>query len=385
MVGKCGRPGLFPGMIRFAIFGGLLLGLAGCTPEASQWDEQAPTSGRADQKSGPGPGKSAAENAVPAVPGQATPKVGSEPSPAAGQKPSPAPPPSGEPAPRGPGLEGFGPGPGGPGGGFFPGPQDPATLETVKAQIKASDEEWKVIGPKLRKVIAACLASETGIHRPGAMGNRVVRGGFGGRGPGGGPGFGPDSFSGPKDSAQGGFGPGGPGGRGPGRFGGPGPGGFGPPEGFGPPNAQRPDNGGTPAGPAPRTDKDGPSAGPRAGSPAGPGNSESAPAAKAQAPNAGPGGRGQPPVGGPGGAGGPPPGFGPPGFGGDSAISQALTELQAALAEAKTSPEQLREKVAAVRSARQKARAKFEAARKELLELLTADQEAVLVQLGYLE
>jgi hypothetical protein len=62
-----------------------------------------------------------------------------------------------------------------------------------------------------------------------------------------------------------------------------------------------------------------------------------------------------------------------------------MADLQTALADAKISPEQLQQKVAAVRLARQKARAKFEAAQKDLLELLAPDQEAVLVSLGYIE
>ena len=66
-------------------------------------------------------------------------------------------------------------------------------------------------------------------------------------------------------------------------------------------------------------------------------------------------------------------------------LSQALADLQTVLADAKVSPEQLKEKMAAVRLARQKAREKVEAARKDLLELLTLDQEAVLVSLGYID
>ena len=49
------------------------------------------------------------------------------------------------------------------------------------------------------------------------------------------------------------------------------------------------------------------------------------------------------------------------------------------------SPKQLNEKVAAVRAARKKAREKLEAVQKELLLLITADQEAVLVRLGYVD
>ena len=158
---------------------------------------------------------------------------------------------------------GFG-GPGGPGDPRVPGPGGPrfgpdgmqgiesgpggaasasGGLGSVKSQIRASDEEWKIIEPKLRKVIAARQAMETGMNagESGDIGGR--RGGFGGfggppgqgRGPGG-PGgpvvarrrpFGRDSFSGPNDVGAGGFGPPGSGSSG---FGPPG---FGPP-GFGP-------------------------------------------------------------------------------------------------------------------------------------------------------
>ncbi|MGD0091661.1 MAG: hypothetical protein ABSE73_17225 [Planctomycetota bacterium] len=88
---------------------------------------------------------------------------------------------------------------------------------------------------------------------------------------------------------------------------------------------------------------------------------------------------------------GPPPGFGPgrgppPGFGGpDSAVALALTALRAALAEPKTTPQELQEKVAEVRAARQRARRDLANAENDLLELLTVDQEATLVSLGYIE
>jgi hypothetical protein len=62
-----------------------------------------------------------------------------------------------------------------------------------------------------------------------------------------------------------------------------------------------------------------------------------------------------------------------------------MSELQQATSDASTTPRQLRVKVAAVRAARQKAKAKLEAARKELLDLISPEQEAVLVSLGYLE
>jgi hypothetical protein len=70
---------------------------------------------------------------------------------------------------------------------------------------------------------------------------------------------------------------------------------------------------------------------------------------------------------------------------GDIAITQAMADLKAAAADAKTSPDELKKKVAAVRIARQKARDKLEAAKKGLLELLSPDQEAVLVGLGYID
>ena len=92
-------------------------------------------------------------------------------------------------------------GPGGPGG--FGGPGGAASggggLGSVKSQLRASDEEWKIIEPLLRKVISARQAVETGMNagETGDFGGR--RGGFGGfggqpgRSPGGpgGPGGGP--------------------------------------------------------------------------------------------------------------------------------------------------------------------------------------------------
>jgi hypothetical protein len=70
---------------------------------------------------------------------------------------------------------------------------------------------------------------------------------------------------------------------------------------------------------------------------------------------------------------------------GDAAIAKAMADLQTALADKKSTPETLEEKIGAVRLARQKAKDKLDLARKDLLELLTLDQEAVLVSLGYLD
>jgi hypothetical protein len=253
------------------------------------------------------------------------------------------------------------------GGGFspFPGSGPGDGLAEVQTKIRASDEEWKVIGPKLRRVMAASTALETSIDESSGAGPSVMSWGRGGRGgPGGGPGG--DSFAGPGDGGA--FGRGGPGGglrggprggpggdsfAGPGDGGafgrgGPGPGGFG--------RGGRESEGFGPGGP-----------GPEGFGPDGPGSE-----------GFGPGGRG-----GPGGFGRGGPG-GPPGLG-TMAIMQRMMELQTTLADPNATSEQLKEKVAAVRSERQKAKAELTAARKDLFELLTLDQEATLVGLSYLD
>jgi hypothetical protein len=76
---------------------------------------------------------------------------------------------------------------------------------------------------------------------------------------------------------------------------------------------------------------------------------------------------------------------GPFGGGENSALTQAQAELKATLADPKHTKEEVGEKIAAVRKARQTARASLEAAQKDLLQLLTAQQEATLKDLGYLE
>jgi len=70
---------------------------------------------------------------------------------------------------------------------------------------------------------------------------------------------------------------------------------------------------------------------------------------------------------------------------GEGPVTQAMSELLAVTADTKSTPEQVKQKVEAVRAARAKARAELQAAQKELLELLTTDQEAVLVGLGYID
>jgi len=213
-----------------------------------------------------------------------------------------------------------------------PGANAPATnagSENVQTLIKATDEEWRVINSRLQAVIAA---------RQSVMTYTVSGGGFNGFGGfGGGPNFGGDSLEGPGN----GFG-GGRGGRG-GGFGGPG----------------GPNDFGAPGGPNGFAGPSGPNGFPGPGGPNGP---------------AGPGGAVVP--------GG--PGFGP-GLGGNNAVSTALAELTSTLADATSTPEQVKAKLAAVRIARQKAASDLAAAQKALLPLLTADQEATLVSLGYLD
>jgi hypothetical protein len=218
----------------------------------------------------------------------------------------------------------------------------------IKTKLHASDEEWKVISPKLSRVTKAYAAAETRIEGSNSGGF-----GFFGGGMMGGPGFGNDSFSGPGDTSS--FGRGGPGmggfgrgggmddmmGGGPG-FGGPGMGG---PPGFG---------------------------GPGMGGMGGMGDMMGGMGRGGM----GRGGRGDM-MGGMG---------GPPGMGGSSsnAITQKLAELRTTLADPKATPEQVKEKIAAVRNERQKAKTELEAAQKDLLKILTSDQEAVLISLGYL-
>src|SRR5205814_1671569 len=78
------------------------------------------------------------------------------------------------------------------------------------------------------------------------------------------------------------------------------------------------------------------------------------------------------------------PGF-PGGSGGSNIISQAQAELKAVIDDKKHSKAEVEEKVVVVRKARQKAQADLESAQKDLLLLLTKEQEAVLVSLGFVE
>ena len=69
----------------------------------------------------------------------------------------------------------------------------------------------------------------------------------------------------------------------------------------------------------------------------------------------------------------------------NATIMQALMALQTAVADPNATIEQIRDKAAAVRAARQKARTDLAAAQKDLVQLLTQDQESMLVLLGYLD
>lgn len=158
---------------------------------------------------------------------------------------------------------GPGGGAGGPGGGFVPGGGFNA-MDTIKQALAASDDEWKVIEPKLQKVMDA---------------QRVVGAGRGGRG-------------------------GMPGGRG----GVAGPGAAGP--GGGPADAQ--------------------------------------------------------PV-------------------ADNAVSKALADLRSAMETRDTKAEVLTQKITALRTARDKAVADLNTARKALKDILTSRQEAVLISYSFLE
>jgi hypothetical protein len=247
------------------------------------------------------------------------------------------------------------------GGGGFGG----IDMAGLQAKLAATDEEWKVIGPMQQRVTAARRVAETGLDLDGSgvaeIGGNTgdvlrQRGNFGGRG-----GFGGgDNFRGP--------------------------GGFGGPDAFQPATrsiaagdrpASRPatmpaDVGGERRGGGFRGPGGGFGGGPDGGF-AGPGSGR------------GPGG-----FGGPGGGafgGGEPGGGGPggPGGRGGNSVSSAIAELRTTLAESKSTPEQLRGRIAAVRAARAKAVADLGTAQSELMELLTTDQQAILVSEGLLD
>ena len=69
----------------------------------------------------------------------------------------------------------------------------------------------------------------------------------------------------------------------------------------------------------------------------------------------------------------------------DNPVALALIELENALATTNAAPEDIKGKIAAVRGAREKAKADLATAQKNLRLLLTPSQEAVLASLGYLD
>lgn len=227
-------------------------------------------------------------------------------------------------------------------------PRAVSTLDTLKTQLRATDEEWKVIGPKVRKVMSARRAAQAGLM----TGDEIGRGFFQFNREGEPPGFGPpgrppfdrDSFSGP----------GGPGEFGPGR------------------DRPFPRGGNREVTSRPATEprrRDGPERN-QADDVRMEANRRSVPSTR---PGMGRGGTREENR---------PPGPGFPGAGGE--ITRAMSELQKTAGH-ESSVEQLRPKIEAVRLAREKAKKELESARKELLQLLTPDQEAMLIALGYLE
>ncbi|MGC4033775.1 MAG: hypothetical protein QM754_18990 [Tepidisphaeraceae bacterium] len=219
--------------------------------------------------------------------------------------------------------------------GGMPAMGDP--LEAVKTQIKATNEEWQVISPAIRKVVNARRSADGslvsgqqgggfGFGRGGRGGGRGF-GGPGGGGGGGGPG-GNDAFGGPANNM---------GGRGGDRGG----------------------RGGPNDGPPPAGDNAGGPQGMNGGQPAGQ-----------------PGGQ----------AGGNmmgPPGMG--GFGGGGPVANAMNDLKTAATEGNATADDLKAKIEAVRAERKKARDALATAVEELKALITPEQEAVLIGLGYLE
>lgn len=80
--------------------------------------------------------------------------------------------------------------------------------------------------------------------------------------------------------------------------------------------------------------------------------------------------------------------FGFGGFGGRpgaNRVTQAQTELKTVLADPMHSKAEVEDHVAAIRKARRQARTELDAAQQDLVQMLTARQETILISLGYLE
>lgn len=71
--------------------------------------------------------------------------------------------------------------------------------------------------------------------------------------------------------------------------------------------------------------------------------------------------------------------------GDDSPVAEATRDLMETLRQEEPNPEEVRERLMALRDARRQAQAELAEARRELTELLTQRQEAVLVMAGILE
>jgi len=69
----------------------------------------------------------------------------------------------------------------------------------------------------------------------------------------------------------------------------------------------------------------------------------------------------------------------------DSEPGKAMQDVREAVADKEMSNEEVAKKIAAVREAREKTKADFEAAQKELSDALTPRQQAVLMTLGVIE
>jgi hypothetical protein len=253
------------------------------------------------------------------------------------------------------------------------------SLDEIKTKLRATDEEWLVIGPKLRKVISARRVAEAGHTTEVASGSRF---GFFGGPPPDFPGDRPPFFgdrpgggAGRRSRRNDRGGPPGPGPFGKDSFDDPGPpprdgdGPDEPPRFFRPPD-DREASRSLPSPGKPATDEkspDGakPSDKPQADRPTGPGARMGAGGG-----NRGPDFRGGPP---------------PVGFDRNNPVTRAINDLTTTAKEATASPELLAEKIAVVRAARQRAREKLKLLEDDLRRLITPKQEAVLIGAGYLD
>jgi len=186
----------------------------------------------------------------------------------------------------------------------------PNDMGALQKQLKASAEEWKVIGPLVQRLTEATEQLDPNSALPTSSG-----------------GMGNDTFNGPGDVATGAGG-----GRG-GRGGPGGPGGAGAPPTVAPPTSP------VVAAPAP------------AANAVAKADDETGSDISATTIN----------------------------------FPQAISDLKTALADKSNTEAALKEKLAIVRAARAMAQAEIELARKKLRQILTADQEATLVALGYME